>query len=293
MLVRFHCFGRVATRDASTIASMHTDLNRPRIDVGDIRLEQADRREWSGLAGAEWGDARSLHEHLTANTNVIEAAQRAPWDDLLAPGAAVLDAGCGSGWLAGLLSAREGVRRVIALDSSSSLLHDVLPETIELVGGDLTKIEAVCGDLTSLPAEDGALEAVVMSSAFHHADEPDHVLRECRRVLAPGGVVALLNEVPYPPLRFLRDVWATAVAASVNALTTRVTLRKRGHVAANSLLYDDELGDRAMTMAQWCRLLSTHPFRLEVIDTGLPSYKPVFRPRGRRERNLTHFLLRT
>jgi SAM-dependent methyltransferase len=250
-------------------------------------------RDWSCAAGDEWRDARSLHEHLTENTNLLEAAQRVPWGDLLVSGATIVDAGSGSGWLAGLLSAREGVRHVMALDSSAHLLQDVLPEMVELVGGDATKIEAVCGDMTSLPADDASLDAVVMSSAFHHADDPEQMLLECHRALAPGGVVALLNEVPYPPLRFLRDAWATAFAASANALTTRVTIRKRGHVAANSLVYDEELGDRAMTMPQWRRLLSAHAFRLDVMDTGLPSYKPSFRARERGERNLTHFLLRT
>jgi hypothetical protein len=88
-------------------------------------------------------------------------------------------------------------------------------------------------------------------------------------------------------------VAATAVAALVNASTTRITISRPGHVAADHLLYDDQLGDRAMTIAQWRRLLSGHGFGFEIVDSELPMYKASFRPRYRGERNLTHFLCRS
>ena len=41
-----------------------------------------------------------------------------------------------------------------------------------------------------LPFDDGALDAVVTTSAFHFFDQPA-ALREFHRVLAPGGLVAV------------------------------------------------------------------------------------------------------
>ena len=41
-----------------------------------------------------------------------------------------------------------------------------------------------------LPFDDGALDAVVTTSAFHFFDQPA-ALREFHRVLAPGGMVAV------------------------------------------------------------------------------------------------------
>jgi ubiquinone/menaquinone biosynthesis C-methylase UbiE len=276
----------------ATISGPAVQLRSGDLDVRDIRLEQAERREWSRAAGDEWQDALRLYEFLTRNTNLVEAAGFAPWGDLLPRGAVVLDAGCGSGWLAAQLSSRHEVARVIAVDASARLLHDVLPQTVELMGGNPAKIEVVCGDFTPLPAVDRSIDLLVASSTFHHAEDPATLLRECRRVLAGEGALAILNKVPSPPIALLRHVATMAAAASINAITPRLTLRKRGHVAADHLLYDEELGDRAMTMAQWRRLLSVLPSSLEVIDTGLPIYRPTFRPRNRGERNLTHFICR-
>ena len=263
------------------------------MQVRDVRLEQADERDWAAAAGGRWADADALYEHLVRNTNLIEAANALPWDELLPQGANLIDVGSGSGWLAASLSHSRGVASVIALDGSARLLRDVLPRMVDLVGGELAKIEPVCGGFTPLPLDDRSLDAVVMSSAFHHAERPAELLGECRRVLVPGGILALLNEVPYGVRAFLRDVATTAVAASVNAATERVTLRKRGHVAADHLLYDEQLGDRAMTLPQWRRLLSGCGFSFDLVDSGLPSYKPSFRPRVRGERNLTHFICRS
>jgi ubiquinone/menaquinone biosynthesis C-methylase UbiE len=46
------------------------------------------------------------------------------------------------------------------------------------------------GPAEQLPFDDGALDAVVTTSAFHFFDQPA-ALREFHRVLAPGGLVAV------------------------------------------------------------------------------------------------------
>src|SRR5262245_6673873 len=94
----------------ATIRWPAVELRSGDLDVRDIRLEQAERREWSRAAGDEWRDARRLHEFLTRNTNLVEAAGLVPWGDLLPRGAVVLDAGCGSGWLAAQLGVRLWMR---------------------------------------------------------------------------------------------------------------------------------------------------------------------------------------
>jgi hypothetical protein len=59
------------------------------------------------------------------------------------------------------------------------------------------------------------------------------------------------------------------------------------------VLYDEVLGDRALTPAQWSRLFRVHGLRAETIDTGLPSYPTHYRRRLPLEANLTHFVLRS
>jgi len=55
------------------------------------------------------------------------------------------------------------------------------------------------GPAEHLPFDDGALDAVVTTSAFHFFDQPA-ALREFHRVLAPGGLAAVATLSPRQPL---------------------------------------------------------------------------------------------
>jgi SAM-dependent methyltransferase len=261
-------------------------------DITDLRLDQADRRDWGAAAGPEWSGAAALYGHLTANSHHVDAATGFRWNDVLPENAAVLDLACGGGWLTGLLTRNPRVGRVVAWDSSMTFLRSVLPETVALVGGDMSKVERICGEFTPLLLPDDSVDLVVLASAFHHCPDPDTLLAEFTRVLKSGGAAVLLNELPYGVGSMIRWIATTGMAAAVNAATTRVTLDKPGHLGAHHILYDEALGDRALTRSQWQRLFAKHAFRVESVDSGLPSYKAHFRPRRRFEPNLTHFILR-
>ena len=119
-------------------------------DVRDVRLEQAGRSDWAEAASGVWATAPGLWEHLTGASNMVEAARAFDFAALLPEDATVLDLGCGSGWLAAMLSAEPRVGHVIAWDGSPHLLGQVLPEMVGLVGGDMDRIERVCGDFVPL-----------------------------------------------------------------------------------------------------------------------------------------------
>jgi SAM-dependent methyltransferase len=56
--------------------------------------------------------------------------------------------------------------------------------------------DRVCqGVAEQIPLDDGAMAAVMIADAFHWFDRP-RALQEIRRVLAPGGGLALFNTVP-------------------------------------------------------------------------------------------------
>jgi SAM-dependent methyltransferase len=261
-------------------------------DITDVRLDQAKHRDWAVAAGPEWVEAEALYHHLVANTNHVDAARAFRWDDVLPENAVVLDLACGAGWLTGLLTQNSRVERVVAWDASMTLLERVLPETIRLVGGNIGKVERICGEFTPIVLADDTVDVVALSSGFHHCPDPDTLLAELARVVRKRGATVLLNEVPYAVGGMMRWITTTAVAAAVNAISNRVTLDKGGHLAANHILYDETLGDRALTRSQWRRLFGRHPFQVESIDSGLPPYKPSFQRRRRFEHNLTHFVLR-
>jgi SAM-dependent methyltransferase len=66
-----------------------------------------------------------------------------------------------------------------------------------------------------LPFAPETFDAVVASSVLEYVDDPVAVLRECRRVLRPGGVVLCTVPDPRHPVRRLE--WLLGVAARVPA----------------------------------------------------------------------------
>jgi trans-aconitate 2-methyltransferase len=94
----------------------------------------------------------------------------------------VLDAGCGSGRVTGLLIERLPEGRVVAVDGSASMVEKVR-ETLR--PGD----EALVSDLTELEL-DQKVDAVFSSAVFHWVLDHDLLFRQLRAVLRPGGAIA-------------------------------------------------------------------------------------------------------
>lgn len=106
-------------------------------------------------------------------------------------GAVVLDAGCGEGYGAELLDGPRST--VVALD------YDEI--TIGHVGRRYPRLCAVRGNLDSLPLRDEAADLVVSLQVIEHLWDLPRFLRECRRVLRPGGslVVSTPNRPVFSP----------------------------------------------------------------------------------------------
>ncbi|HXR29119.1 MAG TPA: class I SAM-dependent methyltransferase [Solirubrobacteraceae bacterium] len=103
----------------------------------------------------------------------------------LAPGDPVLDLGAGTGKLSrALLAAGLDVIGVEPLET----LREVLAERLGVE-------RALAGLAEEIPRGDGSAAAVTVADAFHWFDQPA-ALAEIRRVLRPGGGLALLSSVP-------------------------------------------------------------------------------------------------
>jgi ubiquinone/menaquinone biosynthesis C-methylase UbiE len=101
------------------------------------------------------------------------------------PGDSVLDLAAGTGKLTTAL-VRYGFD-VIAVEPQDPLRRVL----IEKVGADRVR----GGVAEQIPLADGSVAAVMIADAFHWFDRP-RALAEIRRVLAPGGGLALFNTVP-------------------------------------------------------------------------------------------------
>jgi demethylmenaquinone methyltransferase / 2-methoxy-6-polyprenyl-1,4-benzoquinol methylase len=104
------------------------------------------------------------------------------------PGDALLDGACGTGDLA-LAGAKAGASHVTGLDFSERMLERARRKS--------TQIEWVRGDLLALPFDDASFDAATVGFGVRNVADLEQALAELRRVLRPGGRLAIL-EITHP-----------------------------------------------------------------------------------------------
>jgi SAM-dependent methyltransferase len=135
---------------------------------------------------AMWGSgnfAAVAERILEAGELVVERAGVEPGND-------VLDVACGTG-NATIPAGRAGAR-VTGLDFAPALLEIAREQAADA----MVEIDFVEGDAQELPFEDASFDAVV--STFGHMFAPDHArtAAEMKRVLRPGGAIAVACWTP-------------------------------------------------------------------------------------------------
>src|SRR5687767_13488550 len=102
---------------------------------------------------------------------------------VVAGGDGVLDPCCGTGDLA--IAAREAGGEVTGLDFSEPMLERARAKAPE--------IEWVSGDALALPFADSSFDGVTIGFGLRNLEDAARGLAEMRRVLSPGGRVAILE----------------------------------------------------------------------------------------------------
>jgi SAM-dependent methyltransferase len=104
-------------------------------------------------------------------------------------GQRVLDVGCSEGATLFHLGEPEGAVGV-----------DLFEAKLEFARARLPSCRFVQGSAYQLPFEGGSFDHVLVRDVIHHLDRPERALVECRRVLAPGGRIDVLEPCRYNPL---------------------------------------------------------------------------------------------
>jgi ubiquinone/menaquinone biosynthesis C-methylase UbiE len=121
----------------------------------------------------------------------------------LSPGDVVLDVACGPGNFSREFARAVGDEGlVVGIDASRTMLER---GAAELRAAGLANLALIRGDATDLPFGDASFDAVCCFAALHLFADPFAGLDEMRRVLRPGGRIALMTSVrrmvTLPPLK--------------------------------------------------------------------------------------------
>ena len=96
---------------------------------------------------------------------------------------ALLDVGCGTGFLIDILAKRRSAR-YCGVDLSDEMIRVAK-------GKGIRGAEFTVGSADKLPYPDGSFDIVACSQSFHHYPYPEKAMREAKRVLKPGGLYIL------------------------------------------------------------------------------------------------------
>ncbi len=119
----------------------------------------------------------------TMTVGLDQRWRRATVAAVVQPGDRVLDACCGTGDLA--VAAQEVGGTVTGLDFSERMLERARRKS--------GQVEWVQGDALALPFSDGSFDAATVGFGVRNLDELEGGLVELRRVLRPGGRLAILE----------------------------------------------------------------------------------------------------
>ena len=155
---------------------MNTLLGQPTFDIELVKARQKSTWE-SGDFGQVAAFIMPIAEEFMARI-------------YLQPGTKVLDAACGTGNLA-VLAARRG-----CITHGVDIASNLVAQARERAQQESLAIEFTEGDAEAMPYPDASFDAVVSMFGVMFAPRPERIVSELRRVLKPGGLIALANWTP-------------------------------------------------------------------------------------------------
>ena len=163
------------------------------------------RRQFNKAITGFWGLAAPIYDTEVVQRWVYRPAQ----DEMIALLTAhasrrVADIGCGTGILADRIAREVRPEAIFGVDRSDGMLAQAARRS--------APVQWLTAPAEQLPFDDGTLDAIVTTSAFHWFNQPA-ALREFHRVLAPGGFAAVATLSPrqiLPGLPRLPIQWLSA-----------------------------------------------------------------------------------
>lgn len=211
--------------------------------------------------------ARHSEHHDDPIATVLTALALTGTEDLA-------DIGCGDGRFLAHLAEHGHRGRLVGLDNSTAMViaADALPG-----------VDAVVGDAEALPFADDEFDAVTARHMLYHLPDPNQALRELRRIIHPGGRVAVSVNHPATCARIRQliidcaaEYGLAAAAGMVNdvnsqtlpTMMTTVFGDVRIHQCDNALTFDapEPLIRFAEALFSFCGVDAAGPHRAAILD---------------------------
>ena len=105
-----------------------------------------------------------------------------------------IDLAAGTLWAVPYLFKRGDIERLYCLEYSKHRVLKLGPRVLEHYNVPTDKVVLVYGSFYNLYLDVNSIDFVLLSQAFHHADDPYKLLSEIDRVLKKNGVVIIIGE---------------------------------------------------------------------------------------------------
>ena len=163
-----------------------------------------------GVEQQETWAAGDPYERYVGRWSRLVARDFVAWLDL-PPRLRWLDVGCGTGALSAAVLAAAAPEAVIGVDPSEGFLELARAQLPE------RRVRFEPGDAQALPLADRAVDVAVSGIALNFVPDPPRAVREMKRVVRPGGTVALYLWDYAGEMQLMRRFWDAAVALDPDA----------------------------------------------------------------------------
>ena len=201
------------------------------------------------------------------------------------PGQRVLDVATGTGWVALAAAAKVGPRgKVVGIDLSPGMLSKAREKARHRK---LLNIAFRLGDVQRLPYRSATFDTVLAAQAIFFMPHPLRALREWRRVLKPGGCLAIASQgrMAFEPMmkmywKLLKQRGVPVPSPSGPSFETARECRRYLQAAGLRDVWTSvtELGYRLSDVNAWWTIV-----RHTAMGGGIRRLAPKDRPRFRRE----------
>lgn len=182
-LVRTGPVSRLASIVQEFTDSEDPQVQRDRQRLAELKqLRSRNAELYFKAAAQQWAHIRSMHFSEDAVEGaLLSAAAGRRFDNHV-------DVGTGTGRMLELFSGQ--CENGMGVDLSREMLHVARAKLSE---AGLASRFVRQADASALPLEDGAADLVTLHQVLHYLQAPDDAIAECARVLAPGGLLLIVD----------------------------------------------------------------------------------------------------